>query len=110
MAVVKRDYELSHRIPISNDQVYNYLRQIQDGLLSFRFWYQDLGGYLYGQTLVNGATTKGGIFPSFVNVQFPKGEGRDDRGYATLILRWSADADAHRYTSPVTVDSNCGVS
>lgn len=109
MAVVKRDYELTFRMPISNATVYTYLRQLQDGGVAFRFWYQDLAGYLYGECLESDATVKGGILPSFVNVQFPKGEGRDDRGYATIILRWSADSDPHRYTSPVTVDSGCGL-
>lgn len=104
-----RAYELQHRIIISDQEVYEFLRYLQAGWTDFRFWYQDLGGYLYGETMTTAeaATTYGGIRPSYVNVQFPKGEGRDDNGYATLILRWDANAEPHRYTSPVTVAAGC---
>lgn len=104
-----RGYELQHRIIISDQSVYDFLKALQAGWVDFRFWYQDLAGLLYGEvvTAAVAATRYGGIRPSYVNVQFPKGEGRDDRGYATLILRWNANAEPHRYTSPVTVADSC---
>lgn len=102
-----RGYELQHRIIISDQETYEFLRQLQKSWIKFRIWYQDLGGFLYGKTEETGSSAYGGIRPSFVNVQFPKGEGRNDRGHATLIIRWDANADPHRYVSPVTVADDC---
>lgn len=102
-----RSYELSARVIISNQLVYEYLRNHQSSKLDFRIWYQDLAGFLYGEVMPALSTEYGGIRPSYVNVQFPKGEGQQDRGYAQLILRWKADAEPHRYISPVTVSDGC---
>lgn len=104
-----RSYELSARVIISNQLVYEYLRSMQSGNIDFRFWYQDLATYLYGptKTTAEAATEYGGIRPSYVNVQFPHGEGAQDRSYAQLILRWTADADPPRVNSPITVADGC---
>lgn len=102
-----RKFEINHRILITDNDMRNFLRKFQGGKLNFRFWYQDLSGWLYGPVLPTLSTTYGGIFPSFVNVQMPKGEGPDDYNYATLTIRWDADADAPAYISPVSVSSTC---
>lgn len=102
-----RTFEPSLRCIISQDEVYEYLRTHQSGQLDFRFWLIDRGGYLYGPVLEADATTYGGIRPAYVNVQFPKGSGPDDYGYADLILRFRADADPQRYDSPITLTDGC---
>lgn len=102
-----RKYELQHKVLVSDRDTREFLRKIQGGQLNFRFWYQDRAGWLYGPVLETGQSTYGGIFPTFVNVQMPKGEGADDYNYATLILRFDADADPINYVSPVTVSASC---
>lgn len=102
-----RGYELTFKVIVTNALVYAFLQRMQSGWLDFRFWYQDLGGFLYGKVLAADATTFGGIRPLYVNVQFPKGEGRDDLQYANVIIRWDADADPPRYVSPVTPADSC---
>lgn len=103
----ERQYTFTHRVIISDPLMYEFLRQLQVSWIGWRFWFQDRGGWLYGKVEPALATVYGGIRPSFINVQFPKGNGRSDRGYADIEIRWNANGDPHRYVSPVTVADAC---
>lgn len=57
---------------------------------------------------LSAAGALGGLIPSQVNVQMPKGAGRDDLQSATLIITWEDKTDPARYASPLPVGDACG--
>ena len=87
-----RTYTLTHRILNLSDDQYEFLRQVQCGWTGFTFYYGDLADYVYGQA--------GGISPESVDVDFPKGEGNDDRNVGIITLTWIADGDPERRVNP----------
>lgn len=87
-----RTYTLNHTIKNLSDEQYDLLRQIQCGYTGFEIWYDTVGGHIFG-----GAN---GIDISFIDVDFPKGGGRDDKALAILTIKWEADGDADRGNSP----------
>lgn len=97
-----RGYTITHEISLNDPLMYEFLRRLQCNYRQFRFWYIDLAEYLYGPIVAAAATTYGGIIPSYVNVQMPKGEGRDDQQVATLEIRFeSRTGDPPRWASPL---------
>lgn len=87
-----RLYTLNFRILNLSAEQYEFLRQLQCGTLGFTFYYADLGNWLYGLS--------GGMEPDFITVRFPKGEGRDDKNVATIVLSWRANGDPIRRVNP----------
>lgn len=108
-AIVERLYTLTLRVPLADPAVYAFMKALQCNYLAFRFWYVDLSDLLYGLCQASGASTPGGITPQKVNVQFPKGDGDEDRNYATLEIQWYANGEPHRYTSPLVESAACAL-
>lgn len=108
-AIVERLYTLQHRVPLADDDTYDFMKALQCNFLAFRFWYIDMADKLYGTTVAADSTTPGGIFPQKVNVQFPKGEGDEDRNYAILEIQWYANGEAPRYDSPLVESASCAL-
>jgi len=108
-AIVERLYTLTHRVPLADDATYNFMKALQCNYLAFRFWYVDMADKLYGTTVVALSTTPGGIIPSKVNVQFPKGDGDEDRNYAVLEIQWYANGEPPRYDSPLVETAACAL-
>jgi len=88
-----RRYRLEHTIRNLTDAQYDFCRQLQCGWTGFTFWHADLGDYIYGSAT--------GIVPALVDCDFPKGAGRDDKSFATIIIEWDADGDPERRVSPL---------
>lgn len=88
-----RTYTLSFRILNLTDDQYEFLIAMQAcGWTDFTFYYADLSDYVYGKS--------GGIVPESVDVDFPKGDGNDDRNYAVMTLTWVATGDPERRVNP----------
>lgn len=87
-----RTYTLTHTIKNLSDEQYDLLRQLQCGYTGFKIWYDTVGGWIYG-----GAN---GIDISSIDVDFPKGGGRDDKELAVITITWEADGDPARGNSP----------
>lgn len=103
--VSNRQYTLTAKLNITSQANYEFVRQLQCGGTNFRFWYEDLGGFLYGPVLPSG--NGGGIRPSSVRAAMPKGEGRDDVQEATITLIFDSLNDPNRYASPFTTAAVC---
>jgi len=88
-----RLYAITFRVPNLNAAEYERARKLQCGNTDFTFYYGDLADYVYGKS--------GGLEPEFVDVDFPKGGGNDDRNVAIITLRFRADGDPQRRTNPV---------
>lgn len=91
-----RVYTLTFTVKNLSADQYDFLRQLQCGSDAFTVWYGDVGGYVYG-----GST---GIDILSIDVDFPKGEGRDDKNFATIIVTWEADGDAQRGNAPAAYE------
>lgn len=87
-----RVYTLNFRILNLSAAQYEFLRQLQCGTLGFSFYYADLGDWLFGKV--------GGLEPDFVTVRFPKGEGKEDKNVAIIVLSWRANGDPIRRVNP----------
>ena len=96
--VTERTYTLTHRIFNLSNTMYDFLTKLQCGALNFTFYYNDLGGYVYG--------VDGGLAPFSVDVDFPKGGGNDDRSFADIIITWKAAGDPDRGTLPTNFAVN----
>jgi hypothetical protein len=105
--VSNRTYSMEFEVSLGDAAAYDFLLRLQCNFQNFRFWYQDLAGWLYGTVNAALATDFGGITPSFVNVQMPKGAGRDDLGTANVLSNWEAETDPVRYLSPLAIDCGC---
>lgn len=103
--VSRRSFTLNFQVVVKDQLVYDFLRAMQCAP-RFRFWYIDVADWLYG--IVAAAGALGGLIPSQVNVQMPKGAGRDDLQSATLIITWEDKTDPARYASPLPVGDACG--
>ncbi len=91
--ITERIYTMNFRVwDMANH--YDFLRQLQCGATSLSFWYGDLADYIFGKA--------SGIQPELVNVQMPKGGGRDDKASGLIIMRWRADGDPERRTNPLS--------
>lgn len=91
-----RVYTLTFTVKNLSADQYDFLRQLQCGSDAFTVQYADVGGYIYG-----GST---GIDILSIDVDFPKGEGRDDKNFATVIVTWEADGDAPRGNAPAAYE------
>jgi hypothetical protein len=92
---LERTYTLVHVIKNMSDAQYAALCKMQCGSTNFTFYYADVAGFIFGK--------QGGIVPSFVDVDFPKGAGRDDRSSATLTIKFKANGDAFRRLNPIAL-------
>lgn len=88
-----RDYTLTMRFRNLTDTMYAFLRQFQCGWTNFTFYYGTVGGRLFGKE-------EAGIPVLRVDVDFPLGEGRDDKEEAVLTITWNADGDPDRWDNP----------
>lgn len=92
---VERTYNISFNVKNLAAAQYEFLRKVQCGTLNFTFYYASGFGatqWVYGKA--------GGIVPSFVDVDFPKGAGKDDRDLATITLQFKAKGDPDRKVNP----------
>lgn len=88
-----RVYTLEMTILQMTGGMYEFLRKMQCGTTSFKFYYADIAGFVFGKA--------GGITPSFVDVDFPKGAGNADTNRAVLTLKFEADGDPDRKPNPL---------
>ena len=106
--ISNRAYTLEFIIPIPDQATYEFLRSLQCNP-RFRFWYQDIADWLHGPVAEATDDDLGGIIPTLVNVQMPKGGGRDDLQTATIILSWDAprSGEPPRWKSPLPYTISC---
>ena len=88
--ISERLYTLTFRVLNLVQAQYDFLRMLQCGDTSITFYYRDLGGYTYG--------VRGGLMPESVDVDFPMGEGNDDKSVGIITLKWYAAGDPDRCT------------
>lgn len=83
-----RLYTLDYEVNIRPNGIYNFLTTLQTGYRGFNFWFNTLGGRLFG-----GPT---GICPDFVTAWTEYSEEAEEveRGY--IQLQWYADGDPPR--------------
>ena len=92
--VSKRRYTINARAPITSQNIYDFLKQIQCNNLNFVFWFGTRGDYLFG-----GAA---GISPAASNARFPKVEGNDGVEEGVLVLSYDSDnGDPPRTPNPL---------
>lgn len=91
-----RVYTLIHTIKNMSDEMYDFLLQLQCGSTAFSFAYATVGAKVFG-----GAN---GISVNSIDVDFPKGEGRDDKELAILTITWEADGDPPRGDAPAAYE------
>lgn len=93
--VVERTYNITFNVKNLVATQYEFLRKVQCGTLNFTFYYASGFGpnnWVYGK--------EGGITPSMVDVDFPKGGGKDDRDMAVITLQFKAKGDPDRKVNP----------
>lgn len=83
-----RTYTLTHTIKQLDDSTYEFLRQLQCGDTDFTFYYDTVGGRLFG-----GA---GGITPKMIDVDFIYSGGREDKESAQIIVTFESDGEPDR--------------
>lgn len=71
---------------------YEELRKMQAGL-RVRFWYETLGGFMYGDTAR-------GIWGTVSKVTFPKERGKDSYAKAIITVEFDSKFDPPRFASP----------
>lgn len=91
--VSRRTYTATLTVKNLTDAQYNYGVALQCGDTNFTFWYATLN-HVYG--------LEGGIVPRSIDVDFPKGEGRDDIETMVITLVWDANTDPERRANPYT--------
>lgn len=91
--IADRDYTLQMRFRNLTDEMYAFLRKFQCGWTNFTFYYGTVGGRLFGKQAA-------GIPVQRVDVDFPLGEGRDDKEEAIVTIIWNADGDPDRWPNP----------
>lgn len=104
--ISNRAYTAELIVPIPDQLTYDFLVSLQCNP-RFRFWYQDIADWLHGPVAAADDDELGGIIPTLVNVQMPKGGGRDDLQTATIILSWDAKTDPPRWPSPLPYSQSC---
>jgi hypothetical protein len=87
-----RTYSLTFRVLNLNDAMFEFLRKLQCGTTNFTFYFADIENYIYGK--------EGGLIPESIDVDFPRGEGNDDKLVAVLTLTFVADGDPQRRVNP----------
>jgi len=101
-----RSYSIEFTFSLGTKAMADFARALQCENLRFRFWYEDVGGWLYGLVAADGSLGVGGLYPTLVDVQMPHGGGRDDVKEARLILEFEAKGDPPQYATPFA--DNCG--
>jgi len=92
--ITKRRYTVEAEIAMTDNKIYDFLRQLQCGEDNFVFWYGTQGGYLFG-----GST---GISPALINARLPKNGGDEDVEVGTILLEFeTTNGDPPRHTNPL---------
>jgi hypothetical protein len=100
--VVRRDYSLVFEVSeLSDSATYDFLRRIQCGSITPKFYYTSIGGFLYGKKVASGADT--GIAPDSIKVSFLKEKGKDAVDKALLTIKFSGTTDPDRVANPLTI-------
>ena len=86
-----RTYTLTHTIKQLDADTYSFLRQLQCGDTDFTFYYDTVGGRLFGGS--------GGIEPKSIDVDLIYSGGREDKESANIIITWEADGEPDRGTA-----------
>lgn len=86
---------------VSEQEVYDFIRTLQTGVYTPKFFYQSLGGYLYGKKSSSGADE--GITPTKVTARFPKETGKEATDRAFIEIKFSALVDPDRVVSPLAL-------
>lgn len=89
--VSKRTYTATLTVKNLSDAQYAFGVALQCGDTDFTFWYATLN-HVYG--------TEAGIVPKSVDVDFPKGGGREDIETMIITLVWEANTDPERRANP----------
>ena len=91
--ILNRKYTLVFTMWDIPAATYDYLRQIQCGVVKPKFTYGDRANYLYG--------IDGGLVASKWTVAFPKNTGDDAVNNAQITVTWDAKTDPDRVISPL---------
>jgi len=76
-----------------DDASFEFLRQVKCGKINFKFYYEDLAGYIYG--------ISGGLTPLLVRVVFPKSNANDGKNIAIIRLTFRATGSPQRRANPL---------
>lgn len=87
-----RTFTITHTVKNLECDMYDFLRTLQCGDTSFKIYYTTVGGWIFG--------CPDGISITSVDVDFPHGEGREDKEFATLTITFEATGDPVRYKAP----------
>lgn len=96
--VTERLYTLTFRVLNLVQAQYELIRMLQCGDTSFKFYYADLGGYVYG--------VLGGISPNSVDADFPHGAGNTDKNVGIITITFRANGDPDRRVMPTPAPQN----
>lgn len=83
--VTMRKYTIEFEVKNLSDTNEAFLKTLQCGFRGFNFWYQTIGGRIYGNP--------SGIRPAFVDVDFPLDGGRDDYERAVITIKFCSLTD-----------------
>jgi hypothetical protein len=92
--VTNRLHTLEVQINIKDKLLYDFARNCQCGTL-FNFFYQDAGGFLYGDS-----DLEVGIVPTSVSAAFNQTGGREDVTFATIRIVFESLTNPDRFVSP----------
>lgn len=98
--VARRTYEVTLTVQNLSDAQYEFLRALQCGDTSFTFWFENMGGHLFGGP--------SGIKPSYADCDLPLSSDRTAYEDATVILRFDARTDPDRTAWDGITDANSG--
>lgn len=105
--ISSRTFTIEFSFSVGTAALYNFARALQCNYTSFRFWFEDIGGWLYGPIVADGAAGTAGLIPVFVDVQLAAPEGRDDLKVARLSIEFDANVDPGRYATPFPLNAGC---
>ncbi|NQX77516.1 hypothetical protein [Gilvibacter sp.] len=89
--VIRRLHTLTMEIPIQNNAVYDYLRELQACQVPLDFYYTTEDADIFGGEVA--------IRSSSIDVQFPMEQ--DSYSKAVLTIQWNSLADPDRIDSPL---------
>ncbi len=92
--IAERLYTLDYEINIRPNGVYNFMQALQTGYRNFNFWYNTMGGRLFGGP--------NGICPDFVTAWAEYGDEPDEVERGFIQLQWYADGSPLRAMAMVS--------
>jgi hypothetical protein len=106
-SISSRAFTINFTFSVGTVALYQFARALQCNYTRMRFWFEDIGGWLYGPVAADGTLGQGGLVPTMVDVQLAAGGGRDDLKEAVLTIMFDGNADPDIYASPFALNCGC---